>query len=348
MDRRKRIDIARWSETKGFADNKQAGVVSSVLCANIARPPIQGIIQFEEFADLQTQNTQEVSVRIGDKPVALSNAQAKIIYALSQAVTAQRGEDKLREYIEAISNNVEPKDQIICLVDIKALAKKIQPNNAKQDDIDKLAKELLNICEIVQSCKAGNFELVSPFLIPKRRIYKHTKDGTEDRRHLEAIELEFSPIFFYQLGTGFAMIPDKLFEIWGKKGTRSDLFVNLLSQLFSVYGNHHSAYEAATRKARIDNKNRKPEDIDKIVAKAQRDALMYSELSTTIQSRTTTDYASTRAQRKRFIADVESACNAIKELGLITGYKRVNAKSGERWDFFFNPDYNKAVEAELP
>lgn len=345
MDRKQ--VIGTWGNGEKIdVTQQQVGVVSSMLCHNIARP-IQGIIQFEEFAEIQTQNEPEVSVLKNGKPVTLSNAQAKIIFALSQAVTMQRGSGKMKEYIEAINNGNAPKEPITCIVDIKALARKIQPNNAKQDDIDKLAKEVLTLAELKQSMRIGDDEVRQPFLLNHGEYYKHGRDGKIDTTHLEKIKLEFHPIFFYHLGSGFATIPDKLFDVWGKKGTRSDLFVNLLSQLFSVYGNHKSAYEKATRTARIENKNRKPDEADKEVAKAQRNALMYSELSSTIQSRTTTDYTSTRAQKKRFVTDVESACNAFKELGLITDYRVVKSKSGERWDFFFNPDYNKDCEAQL-
>jgi len=278
MDRKQVLDS--WGDGKKVSvEQQQVGVVSSMLCSNIARP-VQCIIPFEEFAEVAAVNAPDVSITRGNKPVTITNLQAKIIYALSQAVTAQRGEERMHEYIESINGGVMPKERISCIINLKELAKKIQPNNAKQDDIDRLAKEVLDICEIEQSFRYGEDELVQPFLVKKMRYYKHTKDGKEDKRHLEALQLEFAPIFFYHLGTGFAMIPDKLFEVWGKKGTRSDLFVNLLSQLFSVYGNHHSAYEAITRKIRLENRNRKAEDVDKMVAKAQKDALMYSFLGT--------------------------------------------------------------------
>lgn len=345
MDR-KRI-ITYWGDGKKIDEaQQQTGVVSSILCHNIARP-IQGIIPFDEFA-IQKQNDPDVSVQKDGKPVLLTNAQTKIIYALSQAVTMQRGEERMKEYIESINSGTKPKEQIILNVDIKALAKKIQPNNAKQDDIDKLSKDVIEMSNIMQSFKYGDYEIEQSLFIVRGMLYKHTKDGVEDKRHLEKISLEFAPIFFYQLGKAFAMIPDKLFDVWGKeKGTRSDLFVNLLSQLLSVFGNHHSAYEAATRRARIDNKNRKPEEADKIVAKAQRDALTYSEYSTTIQSRTITDYTSTRAQKGRFKKDVQNACDVFKKIGLLKDCKVVKTSKGERWDFVFNPDYNKAVEAEI-
>lgn len=330
----KRRIIGRWGDGKIVDESQQIGVVSSILCGNIARP-IQTIIPFEEFKEAQQPSIMQQAVIVrGGKPVRLTNAQAKIVFALSQEVTAQRGEERMRKYIESINQKSIPDDEMTFVIDLKILTKKTNPSiRISQREIDDVAKDLVGLIDTKQSFRDGDIEYNMPFFTNKGEKYKYDKEGI---KHLESIALSFCPMFFHQLGKGFAMIPDKLFEVWGKKGTRSDLFVNLLSQLWSVFGNHHSAFEIATRSASADNR-----------AKAQRNALLYSEYSTTIQSRTTTDYNSSRAMKKKFYTDVQNTCEAIKELGLITEYKLSKTSRGERWDFWFNPDYNKSCEIEL-
>ena len=160
---------------------------------------------------------------------------------------------------------------------------------------------------------------------------------------IDVVNVQLGLSFFYELYNRYAVIKPTLFKVWGKRGSGTDteLFGVLLSNLLAKYSGHRIAALRAVKEIKR-SKYKTDESYFKARNKVQREALTYSELLSTLKQRTTTDYDSTREQKKNFTIDLKRALDAIKnEINLITDYSPKDLSKAERLDVVFNLDYDR-------
>ena len=332
----------------------ETGSISVALVNNIASKKTTlpslfkaGSKQALALAEMEVVDKQRLVDRRG-KEVCLTFKDMKYIYALSHFLSLIREREDVKSYVSLLSQDITPDFNIILTIDIVALTKFVEiDGNARKRQKEATIRELdrlANIKQVITLGRNGEKELKyvdSLITIPTKLI-----DSTTDKSlDIDVVRVQLGYSFFYELYNKYAVIKPELFKIWGKKGSGTDteLFGVLLSDLLGKFSFHRIAAIQAVEK--IKKKDYKTEDsFFKARSKAERNALTYSETYDTIKQRVTTDYDSTREQKKRFYVDLSRALSTLVELGLITSYSPTDLSKAERLDVVFNKDYTKRSE----
>ena len=183
------------------------------------------------------------------------------------------------------------------------------------------------------------------FIASLINISEQLEDLSEGKSlDMDYVTVQFGSIFFYELYKKYAIIKPSLFQIWGKagSGTDTELFGILLSDLLEKYSGHKIAWRKAKAK-----KGTQGQAYYASLAKAQKEALTYSEYASSIKERTTTDYTSQRVYKATFWKHLEKAIEALIQYGLIKEAIVTKTPKGERIDFVFNENYTQQDETEL-
>ena len=332
----------------------ETGSISVALVNNIASKKTTlpslfkaGSKQALALAEMEVVDKQRLVDRRG-KEVYLTFKDMKYIYALSHFLSLIREREDVKSYVSKLSQGFTPDFNIILTIDIVALTKFVEiDGNARKRQKEATIRELdrlANIKQVITLGRKGEKELKyvdSLITIPTKLI-----DSTTDKSlDIDVVRVQLGYSFFYELYNKYAVIKPELFKFWGKKGSGTDteLFGVLLSDLLGKFSFHRIAAIQAVEKIR--KKDYKTEDsFFKARSKAERNALTYSETYDTIKQRVTTDYDSTREQKKRFYVDLARALSTLVELGLITSYSPTDLSKAERLDVVFNKDYTKRSE----
>ena len=332
----------------------ETGSISVALVNNIASKKTTlpslfkaGSKQALALAEMEVVDKQRLVDRRG-KEVYLTFKDMKYIYALSHFLSLIREREDVKSYVSQLSQGLTPDFNIILTIDIVALTKFVEiDGNARKRQKEATIRELdrlANIKQVITLGRKGEKELKyvdSLITIPTKLI-----DSTTDKSlDIDVVRVQLGYSFFYELYNKYAVIKPELFKLWGKKGSGTDteLFGVLLSDLLGKFSYHRIAAIQAVE--RIKKKDYKTEDsFFKARSKAERNALTYSETYDTIKQRVTTDYGSTREQKKRFYVDLSRALSTLVELGLITSYSPTDLSKAERLDVVFNKDYTKRSE----
>ena len=332
----------------------ETGSISVALVNNIASKKTTlpslfkaGSKQALALAEMEVVDKQRLVDRRG-KEVYLTFKDMKYIYALSHFLSLIREREDVKSYVSLLSQDITPDFNIILTIDIVALTKFVEiDGNARKRQKEATIRELdrlANIKQVITLGRNGEKELKyvdSLITIPTKLI-----DSTTDKSlDIDVVRVQLGYSFFYELYNKYAVIKPELFKIWGKKGSGTDteLFGVLLSDLLGKFSFHRIAAIKAVEQ--IKKKDYKTEDsFFKARSKAERNALTYSETYDTIKQRVTTDYDSTREQKKRFYVDLARALSTLVELGLITSYSPADLSKAERLDVVFNKDYTKRSE----
>ena len=332
----------------------ETGSISVALVNNIASKKTTlpclfkaGSKQALALAEMEVVDKQRLVDRRG-KEVYLTFKDMKYIYALSHFLSLIREREDVKSYVSQLSQGFTPDFNIILTIDIVALTKFVEiDGNARKRQKEATIRELdrlANIKQVITLGRKGEKELKyvdSLITIPTKLI-----DSTTDKSlDIDVVRVQLGYSFFYELYNKYAVIKPELFKLWGKKGSGTDteLFGVLLSDLLGKFSFHRIAAIQAVEK--IKKKDYKTEDsFFKARSKAERNALTYSETYDTIKQRVTTDYDSTREQKKRFYVDLARALSTLVELGLITSYSPADLSKAERLDVVFNKDYTKRSE----
>lgn len=332
----------------------ETGSISVALVNNIASKKTTlpslfkaGSPQALALAEMEVVDKQRLVDRRG-KEVCLTFKDMKYIYALSHFLSLIREREDVKSYVSLLSQDITPDFNIILTIDIVALTKFVEiDGNARKRQKEATIRELdrlANIKQVITLGRNGEKELKyvdSLITIPTKLI-----DSTTDKSlDIDVVRVQLGYSFFYELYNKYAVIKPELFKIWGKKGSGTDteLFGVLLSDLLGKFSFHRIAAIKAVEQ--IKKKDYKTEDsFFKARSKAERNALTYSETYDTIKQRVTTDYDSTREQKKRFYVDLSRALSTLVELGLITSYSPTDLSKAERLDVVFNKDYTKRSE----
>lgn len=332
----------------------ETGSISVALVNNIASKKTTlpslfkaGSKQALALAEMEVVDKQRLVDRRG-KEVYLTFKDMKYIYALSHFLSLIREREDVKSYVSQLSQGLTPDFNIILTIDIVALTKFVEiDGNARKRQKEATIRELdrlANIKQVITLGRKGEKEIKyvdSLITIPTKLI-----DSTADKSlDIDVVRVQLGYSFFYELYNKYAVIKPELFKLWGKKGSGTDteLFGVLLSDLLGKFSFHRIAAIQAVEK--IKKKDYKTEDsFFKARSKAERNALTYSETYETIKQRVTTDYDSTREQKKRFYLDLSRSLSTLVELGLITSYSPTDLSKAERLDVVFNKDYTKRSE----
>lgn len=348
----------------GFIKEKQkkvteeSGTISMALAKNIASRKVpQLFTSVEEVTDIQIKKKLQALQAVdeaklvdrGGKPTYLTRRQTKIVYALSMFLNQQKDKPEVENYVKSINRGVQPNYRITIPVSITELTKMVTTDGkARSRQKIEVLSDLKTISEMEQvqtfgiyGTGEGNARFIASLIKISERLEDLSQDKAQD---LDYVTVQFGSIFFYQLYNKYAIIKPSLFQIWGKagSGTDTELFGILLSDLLEKYSGHKIAWRKAKAK-----KGSQGQAYYASLAKAQKEALTYSEYASSIKERTTTDYTSQRVYKATFWKHLDKAIEALIKYGLIKEANIVKTPKGERIDFLFNENYTQQDEAEL-
>lgn len=298
-----------------------------------------------ELKDLRELKEIDIALCVerGNKPIALTSIQSRIVHALSYAISQEI--DTSEDVKDKIQNAMRKGSPIQRSVNITALSSLIF-GSSRQRYKEIIIKEIFRLSKIrqVQIIGTGDnkVKLTAPLILVGRTMEDLSP---EKRNNLDYIEVLFGSAFFYELTNRFTIITPKLFEVWGKKGRGTELFSVLLSSIFSVYWHYRQAAIKAEERVRRENKKLKltKDELNNIIAEARRNAMTYELNVSSIKKRVRTDYDSQRSYKKRFYKDLEAAIEGFKELDLITeAVIQKGAKDQEKVLFILSESYNFA------
>lgn len=348
----------------GFIKEKQkkvteeSGTISMALAKNIASRKVpQLFTNVEAITNIQDRQRLQALQAVdearlvdrGGKATYLTRRQTKIVYALSMFLNQQKDKPEVESYVKSISRGVQPITRIAIPVSITELTKMVTTDGkARSRQKAEVLSDLKAISEMKQVQTFGIYgteEGSARFIASLINISEQLEDLSKERvQDLDYVTVQFGSIFFYQLYNKYAIIKPSLFQIWGKagSGTDTELFGILLSDLLEKYSGHKIAWRKAKAK-----KGTQGQAYYASLAKAQKEALTYSEYASSIKERTTTDYTSQRVYKATFWKHLEKAIEALIQYGLIKEAIVTKTPKGERIDFVFNENYTQQDETEL-
>lgn len=331
----------------------ETGSLSIALANNLAsRKSPTFFLQTKEDKVLELQAIDEARlVNREGKTTYLTKRQQKLVYALSMFLSQSKDEPEIRAYVQALKDGKHPKSRITLPISITLLTKLVTVDGyARKKQKEDVLSDLKAMADIKQvqifgeyGTNEGQLRFVASLISISEQIEDLSKDKELDS---DFIAVTFGSIFFYELYNKYAIIKPSLFQLWGKSGngTDTELFAMLLSDLLAKYSFHRIASRQAGAKVKKD-KYKTDESLFKARKKAQRDALTYSEYTSTIQERVVTGYSKSREQKRRFVRDLNGAIRALIQYGLLTDETRITkTDKGDRVDFVFNIDYDKQDE----
>lgn len=313
------------------ANDTGQGRIANQLSRLIAYERTPSLFDEREIADrdkelraLQQLKEADIALCVErkNKPVILTSIQNRIVHALSYAISQEidTSED-IKKKIENPQNETNPPRRVL---NVSALAKLLF-NSTRKRYKQQIINEMYRLSKIrqVQVLKIDGktIRLTAPLIMLGRTIedISHDEQNSPD---FEAnfLEVFFGSAFFVGITNRFAVITPKLFEIWGKGGTGTELFSVLLSSIFSVYSSLRIAGQKAEARIKKDWASRKlsKKELAEAIAEAKKEAMTYELNVSTIKNKVTTDYESERSYRARFYKDLDNAIKGFKELGLIT------------------------------
>lgn len=300
---------------------------------------------------LRVQEIQEIrridanlSIDRRDKPVVLTPVQNRIICALSYVISKQQD----KQILDKIKNPLDKSNVINRVLNITELSDLVFQNK-KTESRQKILDELLKIEKIRQIIIIESESEKIRFTAPLIRIGETIENITPDNKGNDFAEISFGNIFFYKLNSRFGTLTPKVFKVWGKKGTNTELFGILLSNILHVqWGFRKAASEAETHiRNSKENKGLPKEKLEKIIKKAREEAMTYELNVASIKSKVTTDYDGTRKMRQTFWKNFEAAKQGLIEIGLIKDARPgKGAKGQEKISFILDENYNCTALAE--
>ena len=301
----------------------------------------------EDVKDLQALKESDALLdNLGrrDKPIALTIYQSKIVVALASALSREIGRGgQVDKKIEDLGRGA-----VTRIVKVTDLSKVIF-NSARKRYKEDIIEALFNLSRIYQYQLLGTGEDRAIIIRPLISIEGAVIDlSPEKRNNLDSISVTFGKAFFQELDNRFAKVPQKIFDVWSKKGRGTDLYSNLQFYLLSQQFNHEREANRVEKDMRAEEKRNKKlsrEELEKEIAKARRKKMTLELNVEFIKRMTRTDYDSERIYKRKFYQDLDNAIEGYKELGLIEDYKILTgAKGQEKVVFVYSESYCKAIE----
>lgn len=337
------------------AESTERGRISNALSGAIAYERDSSLFDTEEIQHRDQELKELLALREQDsalcidrknKPVYLSYAQTRTLYALAYWL----GQDRQDDIREKIKNPTKRGLSVSRTLDIAAFTRFLHNGSSRKRERDTEVQNLFDLSHIRQMQIIGKgdrkFRMTAPFIHIEETLEELTKEDG-----LQLINVTFGSAFFYELDKRFAYIPPKLFDVWGKKGRQTELFSILLSSILSVYWHFRKAADEAEERVKKEiNKTKRvsKEEYRQSIEAARKEALRYEINSATLKQRLTTDYESDRRYRAKFKADLKNAVEGLIEADLLTGYEIAKgAKGQDKIILHLSDTYNysqKAIE----
>lgn len=337
------------------------GRISNQLSKLIAYERTPSLFDEREIADRDNelralQKLKEADIALcverKNKPVILTSIQNRIVHALSYAISQEiETSEDIKRKITDPQGEANPVRRIL---NVSALAKLLF-NSTRQRYKRQIINEMYRLSKIRQvqilSIKEGvTIRLTAPLIMLGNTIEDISTDE-QNNPFFEAdfLEVFFGSAFFVGITNRFAVLTPKLFEVWGKGGTGTELFSVLLSSIFSVYSSLRIAASKAEARIKKDWASRKlsKKELAEAIAEAKRTALTYELNASTIKRRVSTDYDSNPKMRRQFWIDLQNAIEGFKDLGLIDdGVVQRGARGQEKVLFILSESYT-STERQL-
>ena len=349
--------------------------ISAALTKNIASPK-----SLDMFASLNVSEKELLEMTEADKlyyvdrrgkAIALNPEQGKIITLISSYIPWQ--DPATKEKIGRITHKIEYAQDLKgdedLLLDVNIFQLSQDKNgNKKKASVIQCANQLKNITNIKQAqtyiVNGVKITSIFPLIEFAREDYAHysevrdtrgrrEKDSSgeeEEKKVLIKAKLRLSPLFLYQANRRFCpLYVRRLMDVW--KRNQTDIFWNILNDLQAKWSDYRTAAIKAvkeTSKGNADLEKKNPGEFYKRIREAKKAALVYKASAATIRSRIPTDYETTRAQRQRFLPDLQKAISSLVEYGIITDETRVKNDKGTITVYFhYNPDFIPEEEKAL-
>jgi hypothetical protein len=278
------------------------------------------------------------------KRVYLSPRQNKLYYAFVEVVDSIKEQKKVADYIKALPDKVEWKEEhkspVSAIIDINKLAKKIYgKDRIGSKQVDYIRDDLITLSSTIQEfrvkdSKGGTHILRCPIL--NWREYEYINKDGEKTHNL--FEVTFGDIFLYGLNWegGYQIIPNNILSLWNKTGVNTELFVLLLNILVYVRGKHvaHSNKICRAKQKEL-RKEKVPEDsIKEQIGRLRRELLTYKESISSILGKLIGNTYYEIKKGKKYLKgiklknDLKQATDALKDMGIITQYKETTGADG--------------------
>ena len=300
------------------------------------------------------------------KAIALTPELGKIVTLISSYIPWD--DPAVSEKIDIITKKVEnreklePGDSLFLDVNIFQLSMGKNGNQRKASVIQcaELLEQLAQIHQIQPyTTKDGQeFTSVNPLIQFDRRDYGHYTEQRsvkgrktkEEKDVLVWARLRLCSLFLYHIKKRYCpLYVERLMDVW--RGNQTEMFYYVLNDLQGKWywkwtAAIKAAKETAKENAALEKKN--PGEFYKRIREAKKAALVYKASAATIRSRIPTDYEKTRAQRQRFLPDLQKAISSLVEYGIITDETRVKNDKGTITVYFhYNPDFIPEEEKAL-
>lgn len=336
----------------GRETDRRWGRITTALAENLSLPRDPNL--FDNLSKAQGLALQESDednyIGRDGKNIALTNKQRKIIFALSHYLSQFLYEEDVQECIAKLETRRTSRATVERSINLKEFDRLYMSPDGKTRplQVKSLREELKKISDVRQVLYYGSYgseKAKARFLAPLVSVEEELEDLTEDKSlNLDYVNVRYSPVFLYRLQTESFFFNINLIRIMGKKGsgTETELFHILLSDLAAKFENKLRVARAIGKTIKKSDYGTKEEYIA-AVKTAREEALTYKQNVSTLLSRVTTDYSSTKQYKARFRSDLKKALNVLKEVGIIIDGGLVkNAKGEDALRVIFNEKYSSA------
>lgn len=357
--------------TQNTEDGK--GRIANALSVNIAARKKSDL-----FSNYSEEDKEKLTIRDKDgklvdrkgKPLYLNVEEIQLIKALSSYLPFYSKEVKeaimTLDTMTADGSIKGEFNPVQIPISVWQLSKDII-GNTKEASLKKIENLLMRLEQIEQAqifhINGEKYEAVRPLIRLTDKIYKYYSEirSTKGRKKADpdeggekiliAANVIYTSLFLYKATKEYCpLYKERLFgKIW--KENKTEMFAIILSDLESKWRQYYIASIKAGKRAEEEYKNLRKEDKSEFyrhVAEEKKKALIYTEYTATIRERLTIDYEKSRAQRSRFIPDLQRAISSLVEYGIITDESRIT-KDKQKVLFFYNPNFLKDdMRAALP
>lgn len=340
-------------------NQSQSPRIASALSNSIAarrQPDLFEGLQDEDRANIMVSD-EAYYIDRRDKAMSLTREDIQLVTALSSCIDFD-DPDVIENARLLGTINKEGKTHgytpVEISVNVMQLSRVIlgDANEAHLRKIEERLKRLAGIKQ-VQHFKIGkeSYTVVRPLIFLNEQIYKNYSEVRDNRgkvknnsdkenKILIGARVVLSGLFIYEAMNKYCRIDaEKLFKVW--RGNKTELFAVLLSDLEGKWNQYYTNAISAEKRAAEEHKSLKaaqPSKYYELIAEVKRKAFIYKSSTLTIRNRVVTDYETSRAQRARFISDLQKAINSLVEYGIITDKSHIT-KDRANVIFMYNPEF---------
>ena len=324
---------------KGYTYKTARALIDNVIAKR--QPSLFDEVQAKGVASYVDQN---------GKPISLSPFQMKLVTAFAQVLDTQTSREDVDKSIDFLTFEREEErveegksrkngppawrekgaGRVSVTVDIPALARLVySAEKVGGKQIDKVRDEIGALSRVRQQYRLKKGKKTLIFGTPLIHLGKSVEVQEEGKSLLNRAEIIFEDVFVYELKDKYSLAPLTLLNLWNQTGNNSELFALLLFLLQQERGLKVKQADRAGEAVRSELKKKgvKPDEIDKQVSSARKEALTYRETFASICERlqdraTYYDEKNGKAylRKARVTRDLFNAKEALLRTGIISEY----------------------------